>query len=197
MAETRVPIQKRSIETKNKIMEKGLELVFEKGYPNVTTKDIAEYAGVSIGNIYQYYTDKKDIIEHALKNYYIRRYDYLEELFNNSMDVNSMIVIVIDAYFNHVCNHIDIYRQLFILMHTEEDFAKIFTEADLELQRRLIRFLENINVHYDDIEHKLHYIYSLLTGITNDIIIYPMNKEYYLKMRKVTARIIKQILEDK
>ena len=34
-----------------------------KGYHNVSCVDIAKYAGVSTGLIYQYFTDKKDIAD--------------------------------------------------------------------------------------------------------------------------------------
>ena len=53
MSEIRIPTQKRSIKKRNKIIEKGFELICEKGYYNTTTPEIAESAGVSTGIIYQ------------------------------------------------------------------------------------------------------------------------------------------------
>ena len=61
MGQIREPIKKSSIEKKNKIIEKGFELMCTKGYHNVTCVDIAKYAGVSTGIIYQYFKDKRDI----------------------------------------------------------------------------------------------------------------------------------------
>ena len=69
MSNTRIPTQKRSIEKRNRIIEKGFELMCEKGYYNVSTPDIAESARVSTGIIYQYFTDKKDIFIEGVKNY--------------------------------------------------------------------------------------------------------------------------------
>ena len=69
MSNTRVPTQKRSIEKRNRIIEKGFELMCEKGYYNVSTPDIAEAAEVSTGIIYQYFNDKKDIFIEGVKNY--------------------------------------------------------------------------------------------------------------------------------
>ena len=48
---TRIPTQKRSIEKRNKMIEKGFKLMCEKGYYNTSTPDIAESAGVSTGII--------------------------------------------------------------------------------------------------------------------------------------------------
>ena len=61
MSETRIPSQKRSIEKRNRIIEKGFELMCNKGFYNTNTIDIAKYAGVSTGIIYQYFNDKHDI----------------------------------------------------------------------------------------------------------------------------------------
>ena len=60
MPEIRMPTQKRSIEKRNIIIEKGFELMCEEGYYNTNTTQIAKYAGVSTGIIYKYFNDKKD-----------------------------------------------------------------------------------------------------------------------------------------
>lgn len=41
----------------------------QKGYHNVSTVDIAKYAGVSTGIIYQYFQDKRDIFIDDTKDY--------------------------------------------------------------------------------------------------------------------------------
>lgn len=65
--EIREPIQKRSIEKKEKIIESGFELICEKGYYNTNTAEIAKNAGVSTGIVYQYFKDKHDILIDALE----------------------------------------------------------------------------------------------------------------------------------
>ena len=61
MGEIRIPIKKSSIEKKERIIKLGFELMCLKGYHNVTCVDIAKYANVSTGIIYQYFKDKHDI----------------------------------------------------------------------------------------------------------------------------------------
>ena len=51
MAITRIPTQKRSIETRDKIIAKGFELICNNGYYKTNTPEIAKYAGVSTGII--------------------------------------------------------------------------------------------------------------------------------------------------
>ena len=65
----RIPTQKRSIEKRNKIIDKGFELICKKGFYNTTTNEIADYSGVSVGIIYQYFDDKKDILICGIENY--------------------------------------------------------------------------------------------------------------------------------
>ena len=67
--EIRKPIQKRSIEKKEKIIHAGFELICEKGYYNTNTAEIAKAAGVSTGIVYQYFKDKHDIFIEGLKKY--------------------------------------------------------------------------------------------------------------------------------
>ena len=46
MGDIRKPIKQSAIEKKQRIIEKGFELMCEKGYHNVNSIDIAKYAGV-------------------------------------------------------------------------------------------------------------------------------------------------------
>jgi AcrR family transcriptional regulator len=68
-SEIREPIQKRSIETKEKIIEAGFELICNDGYYKTNTSKIAKKAGVSTGIVYQYFKDKYDILIEGLEKY--------------------------------------------------------------------------------------------------------------------------------
>ena len=67
--EIREPVQKRSIEKKEKIIKAGFELICENGYHNTDTSKIAKKAGVSTGIVYQYFKDKRDIFVAGLEKY--------------------------------------------------------------------------------------------------------------------------------
>ena len=68
-SEIREPKQMRSIETKEKIIEAGFELICNDGYYKTNTSKIAKKAGVSTGIVYQYFKDKKDILLSGLDKY--------------------------------------------------------------------------------------------------------------------------------
>jgi len=61
------PVQNRSKESKERIIQAALELFGTKGIKDVTTKMIAEKAGVATGSLYVYFRDKKDITKAVLE----------------------------------------------------------------------------------------------------------------------------------
>ena len=62
----RKPVQKRSIETKKKIVDAAYALFSEVGYFNTNTAEIAKRAGVSTGIVYGYFKEKRDIMREVL-----------------------------------------------------------------------------------------------------------------------------------
>ncbi|MCG8590392.1 MAG: TetR/AcrR family transcriptional regulator [Proteobacteria bacterium] len=59
----RVPSQSRSRELVAVIEEAGLRVLQEEGPQALTTKRVAERAGVSVGSLYQYFKNKQDVLE--------------------------------------------------------------------------------------------------------------------------------------
>ena len=58
----RAPLQRRSVETVQAILEASAQVFERHGYANGTTNRIAERAGVSIGTLYQYFPNKDAIL---------------------------------------------------------------------------------------------------------------------------------------
>lgn len=58
----RRPIQDRSRATVEAILGGAARVLASRGYSGTTTNHIAEVAGISIGSLYQYFTDKDDVI---------------------------------------------------------------------------------------------------------------------------------------
>jgi AcrR family transcriptional regulator len=66
---TRVPSQKRGMETRDRLIAAALELFSEKGYHSTNSKEIAARGGVAIGSFYAYFNDKKELFAEAFKYY--------------------------------------------------------------------------------------------------------------------------------
>lgn len=66
---SRVPVQPRSIQTRERILEAAMALFCEKGYYKTTTNEIARRANVSIGSLYSYFRDKDTVFFEILGRY--------------------------------------------------------------------------------------------------------------------------------
>src|SRR5256885_10732995 len=65
----RVPVQGRSVARVQRMLDACAELVDEIGYEALTTTLLAERAGVAIGSVYQFFPDKRAIVQAlALRN---------------------------------------------------------------------------------------------------------------------------------
>ncbi|MGM0642062.1 MAG: TetR/AcrR family transcriptional regulator [Thermotogota bacterium] len=58
---------KKSDLTKQKIIDCTINLIYENGFDNTTTKSIAKCSGVSEATIFKYYKSKKDLLKSILK----------------------------------------------------------------------------------------------------------------------------------
>ena len=65
----RVPVQGRSVARVRRMLDACAELVDQVGYEALTTTMLAERAGVAIGSVYQFFPDKRAIVQAlALRN---------------------------------------------------------------------------------------------------------------------------------
>jgi AcrR family transcriptional regulator len=60
--ERRVPRQERSRRRVGELLDAAEKVVVERGMEAVTTRDIAEAAGVPVASLYQYFSDKEDVL---------------------------------------------------------------------------------------------------------------------------------------
>lgn len=59
----RAPIQQRSTATVAAILEATTQILAREGLAALTTNAIAERAGISVGSLYQYFSDKQAVLE--------------------------------------------------------------------------------------------------------------------------------------
>lgn len=59
----RVPVQGRSVARVQRMLDACAEIVDELGYDGLTTTLLAERAGVAIGSVYQFFPDKRAVVQ--------------------------------------------------------------------------------------------------------------------------------------
>ena len=60
-------VQKRAVETREKIIVSALEMYAKKGYNKTTVDEIAKNADLSVGIAYRYFKNKKALLLSALE----------------------------------------------------------------------------------------------------------------------------------
>ena len=86
-------------DTKTRILETVLALSAEKGFSDVSLRDIAEIVGVKMASIYYYYKSKDDMLDDIFSNFSKRYHEHLKMVLNASKKAKT-IEEVIDYMFN-------------------------------------------------------------------------------------------------
>jgi len=128
---TAVPKQKRSIETRLKILTVGGELILKKGYHNVTADEIAKEAGVSTGIVYHYFRDKKDILltaldmtaEHLISD--VAKFYHEAESSQDEMDFDAFAEKTMDYILEYHRRNWEVHEEMEALYHTDAEIAAV------------------------------------------------------------------------
>lgn len=199
MSETRIPTQKRSIEKRNKIIEKGFELMCEKGYYNISTPDIAEAAEVSTGIIYQYFNDKKDIFIEGVKNYANTiMFPMLTILETEKIKIDNIEEILKSMINTYIKNHTiskKAHEELMAMSHLDEDVANIFKESEFEMTKKILKILEYNDIKFENPVEKIHIVIGIIENLCHEIVYHKHNKIDYENMQNEVIKIIINLLK--
>ncbi len=198
MSKIREPIKKTSIAKKEKIIEKGFELMCTKGYHNVTCIDIAHYAGVSTGIIYQYFTDKRDIFISGTKDYANKiMFPMLDIIVNKKIDKNNLKEILskmIDSFIKTHTIKREAHEELMAMSNLDEDIAKIFTESELKMTKQISEILIESGFNKTNIEEKVHIFINMIDNYCHEVVYHKHKDLDYNAMKEEILNIIVNIL---
>ena len=199
MSETRMPTQKRSIEKRNRIIEKGFELMCEQGYYNTTMPDIAKYADVSVGIIYQYFNDKKDIFIEGVKQYSDRiMYPMINLLETEKIEINNFESLFKNMIKKFIENHNiskKAHEELLAMSHLDDDIAKIFKDSEYEMTEKIVALLENNNICLQNPREKIHILWGIIDNFCHEVVYHKHSKIDYSIMQDEVISIIMTIMK--
>lgn len=198
MSETRIPTQKRSIEKRNKIIAYGFELMCNKGYYNVSTNDIAKYAEVSTGIIYQYFNDKKDIFIEGIKNYSDNiMFPILNVLKNSDVKINnleSLLNEMLDIFIKQHTLSKNAHEEMLALSHLDSDIAEIFHQKELDTTTVIVKTLKENNISSENLFEKVHIVIGIVENYCHEMVYHHHKTMNYDVMKKEVIKIITNIL---
>lgn len=193
----REPIQKRSIEKKEKIIKAGFDLICEKGYYNTNTAEIAQAAGVSTGIVYSYFKDKRDIFIEGIKEYATSiMYPMFEVA--TSVDLNNLKELLenmIDVFIkNHKISK-SAHEEMMAMSHLDEDIATIFNQSEIDMTNRIVEILENNGFDIPNLNEKVHLIIGIVENLCHEIVYHKHPSINYDVMKDEVINIILNILK--
>jgi AcrR family transcriptional regulator len=172
----RQPKQKRSISTKEKILDAAYQLFCEKGYFKTTTNEIARVAGVSIGSLYSYFADKDTIFLEILDRYHETFMVVHDRLVQNmgysNLDMRKWLRQFIDGMIQVHEISKELNQEIKILCYSKPE-VKAITERHSEQSRQmaydyLLASREYLRV--TDIEAAAEVSYNLITDTVDQIV---------------------------
>lgn len=198
MSETRMPTQKRSIEKRNRIIKKGFELMCEQGYYNTTIPDISKYANVSVGIVYQYFSDKKDIFIEGVKEYSNNiMYPMIILLQSEKVDIKNLEILLDNIIQQFIENHTiskKAHEELLAMSHLDDDVAKIFNDSEYEMTEKIVTLLECNNIYLQNTREKVHIIWGIIDNFCHEVVYHKHSKMNYDVMQNEVISIIMNII---
>lgn len=200
MAETEIrePIQKRSIETKDKIIEAGFELICNDGFYNTNTSKIAKKAGVSTGIIYQYFRDKRDIFLAGLDKYADDIFYPMLNMPNIRFDKHDLPNMMKDMINRYISNHrlsAIAHEEITAMTHSDKDVAFYFHKKEMEMTDKISDILTENNFKITNINEKVHIVIGLIDNLCHEIVYHKHKELDYDIMTDIVVNDIVNILK--
>ena len=196
--EIREPIQKRSIETKDKIIESGFDLICNDGYYKTNTSKIAKKAGVSTGIIYQYFKDKRDIFLSGLDKYADDIFYPMLNIPNISFSKDDLPNIMKNMIKRYISNHklsAIAHEEITAMTHSDKDVAFYFHKKEMEMTNKISNILIENNFKITNINEKVHIVIGLTDNLCHEIVYHKHKELDYEIMTDIVVNEIINILK--
>ena len=121
----KTPVQKRSTVTVDAILEAALQVLVAVGKEQLTTTRVAERAGVSVGTLYQYFPNKRALLQAALRRHIAEVAGAIESVcaeYRNS-GLFEMGTALVDAYLGAKMRNVKVSVALYAVSSDIEGMA--------------------------------------------------------------------------
>jgi len=135
-------VYKPSLQTKNNILQKAVELFNENGTASVSMNALAESLGISAGKLQYHYRSKEDVIREILEEMY-KQFDVIYQPIEGTFTLETLRQIM-RLNFNLVWKYRFFYRELAALLRNDKVLANRFRAIQthrIEEQEALIKRL--------------------------------------------------------
>lgn len=132
--EVRVPVQERSRMKMEEVLSAAHALFLEQGYDAVGLRDIANEAGVSIGTVYAYFSDKRDLFIRVIETRGAEIFREIREFAPDASDPETepvrVVRDIIDVFRRLAERHRVLFRDIMVLSLTDETFRAAYAPLE-------------------------------------------------------------------
>ena len=194
----REPIQKRSIEKKEKIIKTGFELICKNGYYNTNTQEIAKKAGVSTGIIYQYFKDKHDIFIAGLQKYADKIFYQMlniEVKTFRQQDFPTILRNMIEQYSKEHKLSESAHQEIMAMTHLDKDVSHYFYQREMDMTIEISYLLQSNGYLCDNLIEKVHIMIGMIDNLCHEIVYHKHDNINYNTMTDLVIESIIKILK--
>lgn len=169
------------------------------GYYKTNTPEIAKYAGVSTGIIYQYFQDKKEIFIAGINKYaediMFPIFSLIDENAKVPEDLHSFFQKIIDTNKRqHTSSH-KAHQEITAMEHLDSDIGNIFKKQEIDFSNKLYHLFKNNGYDTDGLQEKMHLIVNLIDNLAHEEYYHKHESLDYKKMEDIVIRTIINILK--
>jgi AcrR family transcriptional regulator len=198
---TRIPVQTRAQEKRQRILGAAFTLFSEQGYEAVGMRDIAAAAGVSTGTVYAYFADKKmTFIEvFALYSEELKSgiFNHIYEGLTDHRDIEEFAYGLIHRLFDIFSNRLKLHRDVILLSLVDDQARSVYTALERQGEAAVVgaffdRFRDRIDAA--DAQAAQFVVHKAIDEIIQYLLFYevPIDRD---RVFRETARMIARYLE--
>ncbi len=194
--EVRKPVQTRSIETKNKIINSSLELFSTVGYYKTNTAQIAKNANVSTGIVYGYFKDKRDILLSVLEIYIDKVSKPILDIIKDStnpLDIDYLVEKTFEGVIKIHKENAPLHQVLHSMTTNDEIVNQKFIELEDNLTKEIFTTLKTLGINNDNLAEKIHLAMNLIQSFSHEYIYDNHSYLNYDSMKKIVLTTIKNL----
>lgn len=196
--EIKEPIQKRSIEKKDKIIRYGFDLICEKGYYNTNTAEIAKAAGVSTGIVYRYFKDKHDILLEGIRLYadsiFFPTLNNIDDEFQKT-NLKEFFRSMINEFIENHKLSLVAHEEIMAMVHSDKEIADFYHQYELNSTKNIVEFLQNKGINKKNLTEVVHISMGLVDNLCHEVVYHKHNNIDYNNMIELVLNTIVHLIQ--
>jgi AcrR family transcriptional regulator len=186
------PVQRRSTATVTAILDATIQVLTAIGKERLTTTRVAQRAGVSVGTLYQYFPNKRSLLQAALRRHLVSVTEALERAceLNRNEPICAMVTAIVETFFRAKMKEPRVSLALYAVS-SDVDGIRILEELRERTEKALTSVLatapERLTI---DLELAAFMLQGAMTGVSRRMLEARMAVREHEKLRDELAAML-------